>query len=240
METRIIHTKVWRDSWYVGLSRQGKLLWLYLLTNEYINIIGIFELDDRVITFNTGLSQAELEKAKKEIFPKAIFFKGFVRIPNVDKYNSYSGEKNNKARFTQESKIPEEVIGYLRGIDTSMDTSIYTTHNHKSEIINQKSKREGVGERESFSSMSWLESQEAITFLRNKYPTVDVENQLEIAVNWLKSEGKRKDNYKAFMENWCRRCIDKGTGLREVPLEKTGLTVAEKVALAEKLILEKK
>ena len=136
MKTRIIHTKVWKDSWFVNLSQEAKFLWLYLITNEQINICGIYEITDREIKFDTGMEITE--SIKKELKPKALFFKNWVFIPNVDKYNKYRNAPTNQKSFeTEINRIPDDVIECILS-DTSMYTSIYT-HPILQEIINKKS-----------------------------------------------------------------------------------------------------
>lgn len=149
MQTRIVHTKVWKDEWFVSLSPQSKILWLYLLTNEHVNIVGVFELSDRVMIFDTGLSNKELQAAKSEITGKAFFYNGYVRLLNVNRYNSYSGQKLDEARKKQIGQIPLEISEHLMGIDTSINTSIHTTdnhnhkHNHKPEIKKEEKEEKG-------------------------------------------------------------------------------------------------
>ena len=146
MKTRIVHTKVWKDEWFVNLSKDAKFLWLYLLTNDKINISGIYELTEREIHFDLGTDISQ--KVKDELKPKANFYKNWVFIPNVEKYNSYKNAPTNQKAFTKEiNDIPNEIIQMIlsdTSINTSNDTSIYTHHilleiiNKKSEIINNK------------------------------------------------------------------------------------------------------
>jgi len=136
MKTRIVHTKVWRDEWFVNLSQEAKFLWLYLITNDKINISGIYEITDREIKFDTGIEITE--SIKEELKPKALFFKNWVFIPNVDKYNKYRNAPTNQKAFeTEMSNIPDDIIEHILS-DTSMYTSIYT-HPILQEIINNKS-----------------------------------------------------------------------------------------------------
>lgn len=153
MKTRIVHTKVWRDEWFANLSQEAKLLWLYLITNEKINICGIYEITDREINFDTGIKITD--SLKEELKPKALFFKNWVFIPNVDKYNKYRNAPTNQKSFeTEISNIPEDIIEHILS-DTSIYTSIYThpilqeiinkksgTRNKKQEIINKESETE--------------------------------------------------------------------------------------------------
>ena len=128
METRIIHTKFWKDNYIESLDHKGKLLFLYLITNETINICGIYEIGDKAIKYDLDLTQDELDSYKKKFQDdkKFEFFKGWVKIINVDKYNRFTGPKNEVARQNQLLRVPKE----LYTIDTSIHTSIDTTHNH--------------------------------------------------------------------------------------------------------------
>ena len=142
MKTRILHTKVWKDDWYVKLSKDAKFLWLYLLTNDKINISGIYELSDREILFDTSLDTSVIESIKTELKPKAIFCNGWVKIANVERYNKYRNSPSNEIAFNTElTYIPcniRKVFGIP--VDTSVDTPI----NKEQGIINNKSKIENI------------------------------------------------------------------------------------------------
>lgn len=56
-EFRTIHSKMWRDSWYAELDVDGKLLWVYLITNGAASLTGIYHLPVRIAAFETGMNQ---------------------------------------------------------------------------------------------------------------------------------------------------------------------------------------
>lgn len=135
MKTRIVHTKIWTDQFFVELSRAGKLLFLYILTCPENNISGCFELPDRKMLFDTGLNNTELEQAKVELNTKVSFIHGWVVVHNSTKYQQYKGPKNEKARQKELELTPPLVkdtlsIPYRYPIDS--------TRNQKSEIRNKK------------------------------------------------------------------------------------------------------
>ena len=136
MKTRIIHTKVWKDKWFVNLSKDAKVLWLYLLTNDKINISGVYELTDREILFDTSIDTSILESKKKELYPKAVFFNGWVRVANIERYNRYRNSPLNEIAYRKEMSYLSE--DEFRGLGIPTDTSIYTPINKKQEIINKK------------------------------------------------------------------------------------------------------
>lgn len=130
MQTRIIHTKVWDDEWFQGLSDDAQRLFIYLLTCQDVNQCGMFEITDRKLTYYIRFEGERLKKAKKELEPKVIFHNSWVYIKNINKFNKFRGDRNVSASLSELLKVPTDFIEYIRSIDTSMDTSIYTTLNH--------------------------------------------------------------------------------------------------------------
>jgi len=86
MKTRILHTRFWSDSFVSTLSHKEKLFFVYLLTNEKVNIIGAYELPDKYIKNDLDLTQPELTAFKKKLMEggKILFKDGWVRIINAD------------------------------------------------------------------------------------------------------------------------------------------------------------
>jgi hypothetical protein len=60
---RYINTKIWDDTWYEELGPEHKLIWLYLLTNNQTNLLGIYEISIRKIAYHTRINIDEVAKA---------------------------------------------------------------------------------------------------------------------------------------------------------------------------------
>lgn len=84
-QLRSVNTKFWEDPWVESLAPDEKLLFLYLITNSYANIAGIYEISMRRISFETGI---ELERVRKGLErlgkdKKAFFISGnYMFLPN--------------------------------------------------------------------------------------------------------------------------------------------------------------
>src|SRR5574343_1073850 len=106
---RSINTRIWMDSWFEEQKPTYKLLWIYLLTNQATNMLGIYEISERKISNETGLDKETVIKALKgfETDKRAIYRNGYIIIwnwmknqsmnPNMVKsaareYNSLSNE----------------------------------------------------------------------------------------------------------------------------------------------------
>lgn len=199
MKTRIVHTKIWSDGWFLSLSRASKVLFLYLITNERIGLSGIYEIPEGKIMYETGLTSSDLEQAKKDISEKATFYKDWVKIHNIDRYQSFTGSKNEIAKEKEIKQISPEVIDTL---SIPYRYPIDSLSNHKSEIRNKK--EGGVGETKN--GLATLD-EEFCTKLAEQYQVslstvVEKRNDL---VLYCKSTGKKYKDYKATLQNWLRK-----------------------------------
>ena len=61
-ERRSINTCIWTDEWFEELNPHEKLIWLYLLTNPKANLIGIYEISIKRISFDNGLAKEEVKQ----------------------------------------------------------------------------------------------------------------------------------------------------------------------------------
>ena len=95
---RQIHTKIWRDNWFLDLEPDEKLLFIYLFSNDNSNLAGIYELNERIIQLETGLDKTRIHEILKkfELNDKVYFKDGVVWIVNMQKYHSSAGEKIQK------------------------------------------------------------------------------------------------------------------------------------------------
>lgn len=145
MRTRIIHTKIWKDEYIANLTLSEKMLFFYLLTNEKVNIIHCYELSEREISFDTGIDRGIIAKAKVKFEKdnKMKFFKDYIFLINANKYETYTGEKNEEAKRKLIKEMSESVLDWYNNIkDTPIDTPIdrvsIPSINHNTEIINQE------------------------------------------------------------------------------------------------------
>jgi len=60
---RSINTSIWADTWFEELPPLRKLLFIYFITNERTNMLGIYEISIRKISFETGIMVDEIESS---------------------------------------------------------------------------------------------------------------------------------------------------------------------------------
>ena len=144
MITRILYTDIWVDDFFFTLSSEEKLLFIYFLTNERVNIIHLYQIHDKRIEADTGINTPIIRKAKVK-FEKAgkIYFKdNFVFLKNASRFEKYEGEKNEIAKEKLFARLSKQTIDWYNNIN---DTPIHTptmipSINHKSYTIRKRKK----------------------------------------------------------------------------------------------------
>lgn len=205
MKTRILYTKIWQDSFFTSLSIEEKIVFIYYLTNDQVNIIHFYECPDRKVIFETGISTQKLQTFKKKLQAnnKIGFYKDYVFLVNANRYESYTGEKNEKAKRKITALLSRDVLDWYnnvldRGIDRGIDTPSIPSINHKSEIINNKLRIRGI-RREGI-------TEEILQEISNKYkvPLSFVKDKLDDLDNYVAAHGKPYKDYKAALSNFVK------------------------------------
>jgi hypothetical protein len=84
---RMVDCGTWDDPWFESLEPQGKLFFLYLLTNPRSTSCGAFEITPRKMSFETGIPQEQIETWLASWSPRVqwwpehqiVFLKNFYR-----------------------------------------------------------------------------------------------------------------------------------------------------------------
>jgi len=87
---RSVNTRFWDDAYVQELSPTEKLLFLYLLTNTLTNLIGIYEITQKRMEFDTGITSQTIQKALERFSKdkKVFYHDGFIILPNFLKHQN--------------------------------------------------------------------------------------------------------------------------------------------------------
>lgn len=87
-QSRIVNTDFWKDSYIVDLEPVEKLLFIYLFTNPRTSLAGIYEINNREISFDTGIDkeQVELILRKFSLAGKVYYEKNWIVLSNFIKH----------------------------------------------------------------------------------------------------------------------------------------------------------
>lgn len=145
MVARLIYSKMWSDEFFTSLTAVEKVIFVYFLTNEAVNIINLYERPERVILFDTGVTAKELENAKNRMQAqnKIYFYKDFVYIANAHRYQEFTGDSNKKARQRLFSRLPIDVLDWYYSLPDTPQTpprqSLYS-YPYKEGLVGEEEK----------------------------------------------------------------------------------------------------
>lgn len=117
----MITTRIWADPWFENLKPEEKLIWLYILTNQQTNLIGIYEISAKRISNETGIDsnllQTVLERFQND--SRIIWNGSYMVIKKFLTHQNLANPNMEKAASKIFDALPSEVRKLLKkaGID---------------------------------------------------------------------------------------------------------------------------
>lgn len=213
MKTRIVYPKFWFDEKFAECKLSTKLLFVYLITNDYLKLSRYSRISDRRIMFETGLSKSQLDEAKNELQNlKWCFFEGEWIYHNHEcAYVDYfRNEKVESAKQSEIDTVPAKIVQYFN--ECCLNT-VQTPFKHRLNInpklknINNK-----LDKRECEREKTWNEKKptdEQIAKISTDYqiPISFIESKWDDIVNHCQSVGKpnKYKDWVATLRNWVKK-----------------------------------
>lgn len=96
---RSVNTYFWSDPFIEDLNPSEKLLFLYLITNEKTNMLGIYEASVKKMGFETGINKTDIQKILKgfEKGGKIKYINNYVILVNYMKHQNYNTNMKKSA-----------------------------------------------------------------------------------------------------------------------------------------------
>jgi len=201
---RSVNTKFWDDTFIVDLDPKEKLLFLYLITNSLTNLLGIYEISIRKISFDTGLTPEMVQKGLERFERKSVE-REFDELPNRLKDNilgngseglpnDYRMIRKGLETISDLNRIKSNIIEDEFNISDDSENSKKWKDNFEVYKDELKEKYEGI-----ISDSDFIKDQEKY------HPGVDIKLSIEKAYKnfWATEAGwKNKKNKKSKDINW--------------------------------------
>jgi hypothetical protein len=131
MSKRFIDTNIFDDSWFMDLSKDGKLLWIYFITK--CNHAGILELNLRLISFQTGIENIEtvckeLGKSYIRVNEQLIFIPKFIKYQYPDFPKSNVRQQFSAIQILKKYGLFDEEINSLVTVSKELVNSYDNGH----------------------------------------------------------------------------------------------------------------
>jgi hypothetical protein len=104
-----VGSSLWSTPFYTSLSPEGKLLYMYLLTNPHANVSGLYVLPGRQIAFETGLSEETIREQMRflEEAGKVLYDGTVVWVKDVFNWNATRSPKLAVKIEREVSAVPD-------------------------------------------------------------------------------------------------------------------------------------
>lgn len=161
---RSVSVGFWSDPFVEELTSDQKLLYLYLITNDKTNMLGVYELSLRKISYDTSIKKEIIEEAF-EVFNNCgklkkvgnyIILLNFTKNQNyntnmmksaIDVYNSLPIEVRNGPKISKKVNPSEgfervrKGLGMVRKIEAEIEVETETETETEKEAQSEKEKR---------------------------------------------------------------------------------------------------
>jgi hypothetical protein len=109
---------MWSDTWFEELSVEEKLLWVYFLTNQHANLIGIYEIGMKRISNETGIEINRLQTVMERFTNRSkLFYNGqYIVIPNFLRHQKLANPNMEKSAKNLYDQLPSEVKKVLNSV----------------------------------------------------------------------------------------------------------------------------
>ena len=117
-EYKQIKIRIWQDNWFLSLNPEEKLLWLFLLTNQYNHISGLYELPKTLISPLTGIKNWEEILLKFAKNGKIKLLDGWIYVLNQKRHQPMSESARDKVNIGINNYLEEnkEILAKFKGI----------------------------------------------------------------------------------------------------------------------------
>ena len=107
---RSLSTSFWSDPYIEDLTPSEKLLFIYLITNDKTNMLGIYEASIKKMSFDTGIDKVTVKKALEgfEKIGKVKYLNNYVVLVNFLKHQNFNTNMK-KSAIDVYNNLPKEL-----------------------------------------------------------------------------------------------------------------------------------
>lgn len=225
---RYVSTFFWDDTYIRKLDADGKLLFMYLLTNPRTQICGVYEIDIERMSFDTGLQQRKISDilTRFEHDEKVRYAANWIAMKNWIKHNSSSPQVALGIK-RQLEKVPPALAAFVQGKEVPVDGTggygdggSYLNRDRDRDQVSTPVAPTRVTEPKpkqidfDFSDGKWVDiTDRDIERWADAYPGISIDRELRKAAEWvIANPAKKKKNWRRFLVNWFERAQERGRG----------------------------
>lgn len=217
---------MWSDEWIENLKPIEKLVWLYLLTNPQTNMLGVYQITAKRISFDIGVGEQDLRVILERFgCDRKCFFllNSWIVLPNWIK-NQSMNTNMTKSAVSIYNELPHSLLSKLSELGFSSFETLLNGIPEPSEPNFNGS--EGFGEKqERFERVTSSE----LTLPNRAIPKIEIESEIEIEIPCDEKPKKLKPEkpktWKTDFEVYKQSCLD---AFEQLKLNKSWLAKQQK------------
>jgi len=230
---RLVETSIWQDKWFLKLSGDAKLLFIFLITSPLTKESGFIEIPDSLLVPYL-YPIARITKARKELYPKVMhdpktdlylitnFYKKNCKSPTMVKpaVNDLRRHANSPlsavfCRINDNVLIFKELdIPHIYPTDTlsvgcnERDSDNSYISSFKKEECEEKTKPVKKDQAIfDYTIGDWKDIPKVkYDYWKSMYPDIDLDNELRKMAVWLNEHDHKKD-FNKFIANWLNNSL---------------------------------
>lgn len=212
MSKRFIDTGLFDDSWFMDLSKDAKILWMYMITK--CNHAGLIQFNPKLCALQTGIKDyqitlqeigARVVKVKEHFYfiPKYIIFQypGFPNS-NVKQQQSAVNELERHGLYKDGELLFKDLgkssITVTKDLGNSIDTVSDCYVNVNDNVIRER--RKHLFKNDEFSDFEKFKTQ----FENSDFADADFKYYYDAFMDWSNSKGAEKIDWIATVRNGMR------------------------------------
>jgi hypothetical protein len=218
MSKRFSDTEKWKDAWFIDLSPQAKILFLFFC--DCCDLAGFYERHDKTISFHTGIILTELPEVYKELEKSVVLDNGIIWVKNFIKHqkNLPLNMINNSHKTIVELLIYRaDLFGsyYEQVLGLSLETIRGLQGGYKgvlSPIGKDKDNGNGNGKdrMEPTTEISGIIfKNKFLSNLKTTYPMLNVDSEILACITWHKNKGREVKSWDRAIGNWLKIAYEK-------------------------------
>lgn len=226
MNARLLYSKFWGDGFISKLTPIQKLIFIYYLTNESVNIIYLYELPTKKVLYDTGLDSVEnglqiLQETKELIQQKGsmYFIDDYVYLANAEKYEPNTGDKFLKGRANAVKQVNKKIKAWYKEITgRELDAVVPNTKKNETPAKTiKKGQKPTIKKVRPTASIDYLrnlkDTPEILKKYAEKYKVSNeyVLKEAEKVINYCKRTGKKYKDYGACLDTFISGDLEKET-----------------------------
>lgn len=120
---RYFDSNFWNDTWVENLTKEERLFFIYLITNDNVSIAGVYEIPMRKMSIESDFTKSEVTELLEKMKSKVKYVDGWIVLRNAIKSQNYKNDKIRRGIKAILESCPVDLLEHV-SFPQDFDTEI--------------------------------------------------------------------------------------------------------------------